>query len=38
MLERWFLKTLINIAFDGKYPIGSDAEVAVTCPVFLYQS
>jgi hypothetical protein len=28
MLERWFLKTLINIAFDGKYPIGSDATVA----------
>jgi hypothetical protein len=25
MLERWFLKTLINIAFDGKYPIGSDS-------------
>ena len=28
MLERWFLKTLINFAFDGKYPIGSDAKVA----------
>jgi len=25
LLERWFLKTLVNIAFDGKYPIGSDA-------------
>lgn len=28
MLERWFLKTLINIAFDGKYPIGSESAVA----------
>lgn len=25
MLERWLLKTLINIAFDGKYAIGADA-------------
>ena len=28
ILERWFLKTLINIAFDGKYAIGSDSTVA----------
>jgi hypothetical protein len=28
MLERWFLKTLINIGFDGRYPIGSDSAVA----------
>jgi len=27
MLERWFVKTLINIAFDGTYPIGSDSAV-----------
>jgi hypothetical protein len=27
MLERWFLKTLINITFDGKYRIGSDATI-----------
>ncbi len=28
MLERWFLKTLTNFAYDGKYPIGSDATIA----------
>lgn len=28
MLERWLLKTLINIAFDGKYAIGADAAAA----------
>jgi hypothetical protein len=26
-LERWFLKTLINIACDGTYPIGRDSDV-----------
>ena len=28
MVGAWFLKTLINIGFDGKYSIGSDATVA----------
>jgi hypothetical protein len=28
MLERWLLKTLINITFNGKYAIGPDATVA----------
>src|SRR6202034_2773995 len=27
LIERWFLKTLINLAFDGKYPIGADSSV-----------
>jgi hypothetical protein len=26
LLERWFLKTLINIACDREYPIGNDSE------------
>lgn len=26
LMERWFLKTLINVAYDGGYKIGSDAE------------
>jgi len=25
LLERWFLKTLINVAFDGEYPIGENS-------------
>jgi hypothetical protein len=28
MLERWFLKTLINLTIEGDYPIGRDALVA----------
>ena len=27
ILERWFLKTLINLAVDGDHPIGSDSNV-----------
>jgi hypothetical protein len=27
MVERWFLKTLINLAVDGDYPIGADSSV-----------
>jgi hypothetical protein len=28
VLERWFLKTLVNLAFEGEYAIGRDSVVA----------
>jgi hypothetical protein len=27
-LERWFLKTLINLCYDGEYPIGRSSQIA----------